>query len=122
MNPSNELLSKLGDYLQAQISLRELNEWILPRIPTLVAAPDSLAGRVTGAIELSMAMMKDGLTDERAIKRSIRRYMRVQQNTWALFDYTHETGAFTFSATATLPQPMLSQIQVWNIEPAGAPV
>ena len=120
MNSSNELISQLDDYLRRRITLSELESWVAPRLPVLLDAPDSVVGRIAGAIELCVAELQAGLRTERTIRSSLRRYQEIQEIRWSspLGDQPQDA---TTSASTTIPAAgLLSQLYVWSTEPEGA--
>ena len=120
MNSSNELISKLDDYLRRRITLWELESWMAPRLPVLLDAPDSLAGRIAGAIELCFAELQGGLRSERSIRISLKRYQDMQKITWLRPVEEQQTNETTSASTSTVSGGLLSQLQVWNSEPLVA--
>ena len=121
MNATIELFSKLDDYFDRRINLRELETWLAPRIPMFLDAPDSVVGRITGAIELTFAEVQSGMRNERSARTALSRYHTMQRITW-LKD-TNKTSAVSTSSAATQSIPvvgLLSQLQIWNNEPVTA--
>ena len=117
MSIATELLLNVSDYLSHRISLEELEYWLAPRLPLLLDAPDSVAGRIAGAIELYFAEFHDDLRTERSLRMSLRRYIAVQQNTWVSADPGIKAEVTT-SANAFATGPSLSLLQSWSNEPA----
>ena len=116
MNASMELFSKLNDYLERRITLWDLESWLAPRLPIFLDAPDSVVGRMAGAIELCIAELQDGLKSERTVKQVLKRYQEVQRTVWISPESSPQSN-ITTSATSTIPVGgLLSQLQVWNNE------
>lgn len=127
MTPSVEILSKLNDYFRRRITLRELEAWLVPRLPVFLDAPDSVAGRLASAIELSLAELYAGLRSERSVRMALSRYRSNQQIVW--FEYpgtlpetlsSSSTCETISAATPLTPLSPLSQIRFWNTGPAKA--
>lgn len=95
MNASIELFSKFKDYLDRRLTLKELDAWIMPRLRLYMSAPESEAGRLVGAIELSVAEVQDGLISTRTAKSLLRRRYNGQLSQWKTID----TPSFTVTGS-----------------------
>jgi hypothetical protein len=73
--PTEELFSRLDDYLGKKITLCDLESWLVPRLPLFLDAPDSMAGRIAGAIDLSLNEYEDGLITENTLRKSLKQYL-----------------------------------------------
>jgi hypothetical protein len=60
----SHLVSKIHQYLDHAISLEELEDWLLPRLPLLFQRPDSLVARLAATVELGLAEISDNVTTE----------------------------------------------------------
>lgn len=69
MYTSLEIFEKLNDYLARQITLWDLESWLIPRLPLYLQNPDSPAGRLAGTIELCLSELQGGIRTERSIKK-----------------------------------------------------
>lgn len=116
MNRSVEILSKLDEFLEGEVSLSELDEWLAPRLPYYLDAPDSLNGRLAGAIELFVAESQSGLSTTRRARQSLRRYKAMQTLVWYRASDAEET---TSTATAEVPGVSLFQPLIWSSAPQG---
>jgi hypothetical protein len=56
---SSELYNKVIEVIDNQIDIKQLEEWLVPRLPIFLAEPDS--ADVVAAIELGLAEMSDGI-------------------------------------------------------------
>ena len=120
MNSSTELFSKLNEYLDRQISLSDLESWLVPRLPVLLDAPDSLCGKIAGAIELCLAEICDGLKTERGVRASLARYRDSQENPWLIPESAGSTEETSSMTSAFTDEALLTQSLVWYSEPAAA--
>ena len=58
---SPELRARVRAYAESQISTRELEDWLAPRIGSLIADPDSDDADLVAAIMLVLSEMTDGI-------------------------------------------------------------
>lgn len=91
MNPAQELLDRLDAFLDGRSSLRECHRWLIGRLGSLLDSPDSLAGRLTAAIELSVAEIQDGIATERQVRSLLRSYRQTQNIFWSVEPETTRT-------------------------------
>jgi|GEM_PF-1393186 len=70
---SQELKDQVIRYIDNEISLRELEEWIVPRTPMYIHDPESDDADLIAEIELQLAEFADGLRDEGNIKDELER-------------------------------------------------
>jgi len=67
-----ELKQKIIDYLRQEISLQELEEWMIPYESHFLADPDSADADAVSAIELCLAEWSNGLRSEENVRRLLR--------------------------------------------------
>lgn len=101
-----ELFSRVEDYLDRRITLREVEAWLVPRLPILLASPDSPAARLASAVELMLAEVHEGIRGDRGARRLLARYRSREHIIWA--PYGGESGSETeTAAAATFAEPAL---------------
>lgn len=107
----------LDDYLSRRITLADLESWLVPRLPMCLDDPDSVTGRLAGAIELSLAELQAGLRSERSIRMALSKYRDAQQVKWFSLpsDQPNDVSSSATSEPIRLVG-LLNQIQVWNSE------
>lgn len=71
MSTSIEIYSKVSEYLARHITLRELESWLVPRLPICLANPDSAVGRLAGVVELCLAELQAGIIAERSVRKRL---------------------------------------------------
>lgn len=120
MNATDELYSKLSEYLEKRISLRDLESWLVPRLPVYLDAPSSPAGQLVGAVELLVTELHSGLRTERSVRVALRRCVSSQRMAW--FKYpdsrAQDVTSFSESRPVTMQRPP-NQLPAWHIEFAG---
>ena len=120
MDTFTELASQLADYLNRRLTFQELEAWVTPRLPIFLDSPDSVTGRIAGAIELTFAEYQAGLKAERTIRSSLKRYLAAQETTWVSSDYLLTEPVTITSTSSTVAVPFLSQLLVWRTERSEA--
>jgi len=61
---SYELLEKVLKYVNNEIDIEQLNDWLVPRLPNFLSSLDTPDAIVADAIELGLAEMSDGIRTE----------------------------------------------------------
>ena len=92
-----ELFSKLSGYLSGGISLRELEEGLVPLLPILLRSRTSQEARITGAIELYLAEFSAGIRTERSVRQALR---KIERETGVLSLVYPVSGSYQFATTA----------------------
>ena len=120
METSNELTDNLEDYLKGNCSIRQLEEWTVPRLPQFLSNVDSLDGRIAGAIELSLSEVADGLRTERSAKMSLRKYLKRQRELFAMVNFEPPEEE-TYSSNPSGPELMFQQL-IWESNQHGGQI
>lgn len=121
MSGPAELHSKVNDYLERRIGLRDLESWLVPRLPIYLDAPGSAVARLVGVIELSLAELHAGLRAERSLRAVVSRYLSMQRTVWFEYPADNPQNITSSSETESLTAPaVLNLLPSWNIEFAGA--
>jgi hypothetical protein len=102
---SYELKEKALQYAEGHISLEELEDWLIPRLPAYLAFQSSTDAEVAGAIELGLAEIGDGLIGEVEFRRSLRSLTASKGTVFASYGRTNvvQTGATNTTLIAVLP-------------------
>lgn len=111
-----ELISKVRDYVGRRMTLRDLESWLVPRLPVFLAEPESQAGRLASAVELCLAELNAGIRSERSIRALLCRQMSDNPVVRASIG---EPQSEDTSATSSQPMTTLQwmdQPLVWSIE------
>lgn len=72
---SLEILDRTRAYLNGDITLHDLESWIVPQLELLVAERGSMIYLLAGAIELGLAEMSIGDIDEEAFREQLRGFL-----------------------------------------------
>lgn len=94
-----ELKQKIIEYLLHEISLQELEEWMVPFESHFLADPDSADADAISAIELGLAEWSDGLRSQEEVRRLLREVIE-----------QHETVQLTTSETGTIKTTWTSEL------------
>lgn len=105
MNSYLTLASTIRGYVQRQVTLRELEEWLVPRLPIFLENPDTEVGMLAGAIELNLAELQAGIITERTLRSRLARRIR-QDRQDPVFLFLHGGPTLTDTTdTANVLQP-----------------
>lgn len=119
MITSIEIYTKLSEYLSNQISLSELESWLVRVIPIYLENVDSPIVELIGLIELGFAEINAGIRSERSFKYLLKKYPGVRTST-AL-----KSNPFGISSSTTLSlnnssfitgSPFVKESQPWHSE------
>jgi len=69
---SLEVRDMIARYISSEISLEELEDWLIRHLPELAADPNSDDAALAGAVELCLAEYSDGIRTEEEIRRYLR--------------------------------------------------
>ncbi len=73
METDFDLVARATQYLDQQINLEDLEEWLFPRLPFFFSLPtDDAASKLASAIELGRAEMSSSLIEEDEFRESVR--------------------------------------------------
>lgn len=71
MSTSLEIYSKVSEYLARHIALRDLESWLVPRLPVYLENPNSAVGELAGVVELCLAELQAGIIAERSVRKRL---------------------------------------------------
>ena len=74
-----EFFEKIYSYLEETISLRDLEDWLVPRLPLLFSLPKSSMTDLISTIELGLAEMSSGTLSEEEFRNRVWDYLRTLQ-------------------------------------------
>lgn len=119
MASTDQLYSKIGEYLERRSSLHDLESWLAPRLAVYLDSPTSAAGQTVGAIELLLSELGDGIRSERSLRMALKRYVASQRVRW--FNHSQDTSEDLTSSSAgdLTPAEMLNPSPSWRIEFQG---
>ena len=66
---SYEFKDVIFEFIQSNITVQQLEEWLVPRLPTLIKEQDSSDADVVATIELGLAEMSDGIRTEEDFRK-----------------------------------------------------
>jgi hypothetical protein len=87
---SYELRDEILRYVEANVTLEKLEEWLVPRLHTLLIDPNSPDSDLVAAIELGLAEINDGIRTENEFRELLLDALR---------DHTTSSAAFTTAQT-----------------------
>lgn len=76
MESASAIFWKVGQYLEGEIDLEALEDWLVPLLPVFLSLPDdSTAAQLVGVIELGRAEMSNEIIDEDELRESIQSFL-----------------------------------------------
>ncbi|MBA7708115.1 hypothetical protein ES703_117003 [subsurface metagenome] len=124
MTTSIDIYSKVTDYIEHNINLKELESWLVSMLPTYLLNPNSGAAILAGSVELGLAEINAGITTERLLRNRLKKkFIRIPIKSQS---YPYELGSEEAIGTAsttettnlawTNPSPSWSSVpQVANV-------
>ena len=119
MSTSIDIFSKVTDYLERRVTLRELESWLVPMLPIYLLNPDSAVANFVGLIELGLAELQAGIRSEQSLRKLL-----AQHNTYNLISlepYPYQSGIAetmsSISVTETRNLEWLDPSPSWHTEP-----
>jgi uncharacterized protein YlxP (DUF503 family) len=76
MRPDLEIITKVSQYLDHQITLSELEEWIVSSLSYLVSLAPSTVQELVGTVELGLAEMSNGSRSEDEFRDMLQNFVR----------------------------------------------
>lgn len=73
---SSKLRRKINQFLEAAITIEELEDWYVARLPLLLIDPNSTDSDLVSAIELGLAELNAGIRDENNLRQFLEEALR----------------------------------------------
>lgn len=70
------LMFVVYEYLDNAMTLEQLEDWLVPRLPVLFQIPDAPIARLAATIELGLAEIGDGVIDEEEFRNLLQSAVR----------------------------------------------
>lgn len=103
MSTSIEIFSRVNDYIERRMTLRQLESWLICVLPTYLSNPDSAAAELAGTIELGLAEIQAGIRKERSLRRLLSQYIAYNPIRYEI--YPHQTSINETTSSASLTEP-----------------
>lgn len=104
MPTSIEIFSRVSDYIEHRMTLRELESWLICMLPTYLSNPGSAVAELAGTIELGLAEIQAGIRNERSLRRLLAQF--VAHNPVRYEMYPHQTVTNETASSASSTEPM----------------
>jgi len=75
MSTSFEIFSKVNEYMESQVTLCDLESWLVNMLPIYLVTPNSSAAELAGLIELGLSEIKAGIRTERGFRRILSKHL-----------------------------------------------
>lgn len=76
MTASIDIYSRVTDYIEHKITLREMESWVVSMLPIYLSNPDSDAAILASRVELGLAEIQAGIRTERGLRRLLAQRIR----------------------------------------------
>lgn len=119
MASSLDIYSKVSDYVNNRVTIRELEEWNASRLPFYMSNPDNDLSRIASLIELSLSELDSEITSERIIKRKLRRLLPSNLTfiTPYLEDDSEQVTISSYDSLETTDFVWQDQLPTWSTVP-----
>ncbi len=118
MNLTSEIFRKVFQYLDSEISVEDIEDWLVPHLYEFLALPLCSASELAGVIELGLAEMSGGQCSEDDFRSLLKRY--IQEHDTITIDMrppelvcatgSTNTPQIMFPATPSAPHVLLVNI------------
>jgi len=99
-----DLMSVVYDYLDHALSLEQLEDWIVPRLPLVFEVADSPLAKLAGTIELGFAEIGEGLIDEEEFRNRLAALAQEQKSFTFFYFLADAPIVETESSDSLLPE------------------
>lgn len=90
------------EFVERRITTHELEEWLVPRLPTLIKYPDSADADVVSAIELGLTELDFGIRTHEDFVQFLQRVLREHS---VVITYLH-TNPIAVNQTGSANEPL----------------
>jgi hypothetical protein len=98
---SCELKDKVLQYVEREITVEELEDWLVPRLPLYATREDTPDSDLSAAVELGLAEMNDGIRTEDEFRCFVATAVRQAETAPGACFFSNDTS-FTESANQTM--------------------
>lgn len=111
-----DVLLQISEYVHSQITLRELEEFIVPRLPALLTLPPSTVTDLTDIVEMGLAEIGDGVETEEGLKAKLRSVLIFETPTVHVLDSIFTRTGSTSGKTMSVYSPTgdLVAVGMWT--------
>ena len=99
---SNELREKLLDFSEKAISIEQVEEWLVPRMPDFLQSPYSADSDVIAAFELGLAELDSGTRTEEEFRSLVKEALQEHRYAWAFYSVGASQHTLSGSTSTTL--------------------
>jgi hypothetical protein len=100
---SFDLSNKVTEFVESVITMSDLEEWLVPRLPMFLTDPHSDNSDVVAAIELGLAEVSNGIKTVDEFRHELRQVLRerIVQLAWHVADWPCNPEVQTGSSNRT---------------------
>lgn len=82
---SNELREKLIDFAEDSISVQEIEEWLVPRLPDFLHSPIGADADLIAVLELALAELSAGIKTEDDVREMMHKALQAHPSSWMFY-------------------------------------
>ena len=82
---SLELWQLASQFVESRLTIEQLEDWLVPRLPAIMQSPDSADADFAAVIELGLAEMSDGMLDDAQLREELAREMKKHQSVATIY-------------------------------------
>jgi hypothetical protein len=82
---STELRDTIQDFIAAKITIAQLEDWLVPRLPYFYRFPNTADADVVSAVELGLAEMTNGIRDKDEVRKDLKRVLETNNAVLAFY-------------------------------------
>lgn len=105
---SAELRDKLRDFVESNIRISDLEEWLVPRLPFFLRFPNSTDADVVSAVELGLAHMANSITTKDEFRDYLKQLLQAQTAISTNYPFATYLNVETSSSNRTEPTSILT--------------
>lgn len=101
---SSELYKKVAEVIDNLITVQQLEEWLVPRLPAFLVDPNSSDADIIATIELGLAEMNDGIRTKEEFSKLLRDTIQEQN---IILNWSPSSEYYKSGASNQTSQPVL---------------
>ena len=113
---SSELKEKIIEFIETEITLEQLEEWFVPRLPIFLRSPHTTDADVVSAIELSLAEVQEEIRTETEVRDYLKEVLSEQDTIEVSFPSKPSWKVENSSSNQTIRNPHYPISVAYSVE------